>query len=331
VFAKELGVGQVTLRSAFKQLEKDGLLARIHGKGTFVRSAASLMHKSILAVFPPREGVESQNHEILPGVEQRCLEKGVKLIKCSNLFLADMSLKNVRIFADEYDGIIFMENGILGNEKDFQVVKACGLPTIIPHASIGDYQISGFACLQPNESEAFATGIKYLSDKGHAKIALLLNDHPKSRGLSIDDHRRVLASLGVDDNPAFIVSSPYDGESISERIKTMMSMVDPPTAIICFSDFFAIHVYRALREMNLEIPNHVAVLGYCGFPGGEFLDPPLSTIDLGFHEVGRLSVDILLRSEEWWGAGKAPPRVFTPYRIVERASTRIERFEKTII
>ena len=36
-------------------------------------------------------------------------------------------------------------------------------------------------------------------------------------------------------------------------------------------------------------------LGYCGFPGGQFLDPPLSTMDYQYRSIGYRAVDRLLQ------------------------------------
>ena len=65
-------------------------------------------------------------------------------------------------------------------------------------------------------------------------------------------------------------------------------------SVLCISDFFAIHVISYLKAHNYRIPEDVAVMGFCGFPGGQFLDPALSTMDYQYSSIGYNAVDRLL-------------------------------------
>ena len=55
VLAKKLGVSRSTLREAFKQLEHDGILDRVHGVGTFITSRKPTL---MLNFFIPRSITE---------------------------------------------------------------------------------------------------------------------------------------------------------------------------------------------------------------------------------------------------------------------------------
>ena len=96
----------------------------------------------------------------------------------------------------------------------------------------------------------------------------------------------------------------------------MMSSPMPPTAIMCFSDFYAIHVYETLYELNIKIPEQVSVMGFCGYPGAQFMNPPLSTVDLMYEKIGRDAADLILRSSEWFGRKNKPMTVFSPYKVI---------------
>jgi LacI family transcriptional regulator len=74
-----------------------------------------------------------------------------------------------------------------------------------------------------------------------------------------------------------------------------MQKADPPTAIFCFNDHMAMGVYDALRNLNLAIPNDVAVIG---FDNQELiapnLYPSLTTMALPHYEMGKWAVETLL-------------------------------------
>jgi DNA-binding LacI/PurR family transcriptional regulator len=101
---------------------------------------------------------------------------------------------------------------------------------------------------------------------------------------------------------------------------------------MCYSDFISLDVYKSLDELGYRIPEDIAVMGYCGYPGDHLLSPPLSTIDLQYAKIGKAAAEILYRADEWFGKkGVAVPRIITPHKLAARASTAIKRVEKQLI
>ena len=77
------------------------------------------------------------------------------------------------------------------------------------------------------------------------------------------------------------------------------------------------------KRLYIRIPEDIMVMGYCGYPGDMFLDPPLSTVDLEFPYTGRSAVQTLL-SLPWEKSADFFLRE-TPYRIIERESTLVKQ------
>lgn len=50
--------------------------------------------------------------------------------------------------------------------------------------------------------------------------------------------------------------------------------------VICFCDSMAFGIYRAARELGLNIPEDLSVIGYDDGPANDFTDPPLTTIHM---------------------------------------------------
>jgi DNA-binding LacI/PurR family transcriptional regulator len=63
-------------------------------------------------------------------------------------------------------------------------------------------------------------------------------------------------------------------------------------------------------------------MGICGFPDARLLNPPLSTIDYGYAELGRMAVEMLEAPEQWFDqlTGKGQQRM-KPYKLIRRKST----------
>ena len=51
---------------------------------------------------------------------------------------------------------------------------------------------------------------------------------------------------------------------------------------------------KAIKENGLVIPDDISVIGFDDLPYCEIIDPPLTTIKVYKHSLGRLAVDRLL-------------------------------------
>lgn len=333
-FAGLLGVGRITLRSALDRLCEEGVIKRIPGKGTFVSGQNELNPRNCLIVLHAESQIESPSGYIMSGIEQRSREFYMKLTRYSRDILCSSDIREsvCKIRENKFDGIFYLVNSINGDEKDFIILKETGLPVIIPHGSYGDYIKTGFAVMQTNEREAFGAGIKALFNKGHRRIATMFMKRPKLapvRGFYLDEYLEFLKGTGCRGDHAELTEyCSYNYKDISAAVTRMLRLSDPPTAIMCFSDFFAIHVYKVLNEMKIRIPEQIAVMGYCGYPGSNFLSPPLSTVDTLFENVGRKAVELMAMSREWHRPGVAPPEIFTPFAVIEKESTGVLRMDE---
>ena len=80
---------------------------------------------------------------------------------------------------------------------------------------------------------------------------------------------------------------------------------------------------KALRRHSLRVPEDISIMGFCGFPGGQFLEPGLSTIDFQYFQIGRNAVDRLLTIPSDWHSMPESERVqISPHELVLRASIR---------
>lgn len=66
-----------------------------------------------------------------------------------------------------------------------------------------------------------------------------------------------------------------------------------PDGIMCFNDDVAIGCYYALRDMNIKIPEQVALVGCDGIEDTEYQECPITTIVQPIEEMCRLAWELL--------------------------------------
>lgn len=79
-----------------------------------------------------------------------------------------------------------------------------------------------------------------------------------------------------------------------EQAKQLLLMPNRPDAILCANDNMAIGAYRAIQEAGLSIPADIAVASFNDIPVTQFLNPPLSTMQIPGEQIGETAVDLLV-------------------------------------
>jgi LacI family transcriptional regulator len=116
-----------------------------------------------------------------------------------------------------------------------------------------------------------------------------------------------------------------------QTVRDWLDGLTRPVGIFAFNDECALELEDHVRVSGRRIPEDVAILGadnaetLC-----EMAHPPLSSVDLGFEEMGRHAAEILDR----WLAGKVPPRepvLLPPLYVVTRQSTDLVAVSDTAV
>lgn len=75
----------------------------------------------------------------------------------------------------------------------------------------------------------------------------------------------------------------------------MLARISDLTAVFAANDAMAVGVLRALHEAGRQVPAEVSVVGFDDVPEAPYFNPPLTTVRQDFDEVGRRSLELLLR------------------------------------
>ncbi len=191
-----------------------------------------------------------------------------------------------------------------------------------PVAMVGA-QIPGWASVCIDDDEAARTAVDHLTGLGHRRIAYV--------GGSTDEldfaaplarrrgYRGAMHDAGLQVEARFEHTGDFTIKGGIRAGHELLGQDDPPTAIFAASDEMAIGVLRAARELGLEVPRDVSVIGIDDHEMAEFFD--LSTVAQPVHEQGRLAAGLVLADLDSEGADYRPPQLVVPTHLVARGST----------
>jgi LacI family transcriptional regulator len=76
-------------------------------------------------------------------------------------------------------------------------------------------------------------------------------------------------------------------------MRQLLSLPEPPTAVLTSNDLTAIGALRAITRARLRVPQDISVVGFDDIEFSRFTQPPLTTIRLSRDELGHKAFDAL--------------------------------------
>jgi DNA-binding LacI/PurR family transcriptional regulator len=115
-----------------------------------------------------------------------------------------------------------------------------------------------------------------------------------------------------------LVVAPYTPrDAAGEAARLLLEREDRPTALLCFSDEFAVASIRAAESMGLDVPADLSVVGFDDSPLAASHRPALTTVHQELAAKGQAAVEAIATAL----GGTAPGPVLLPTALVARAST----------
>jgi LacI family transcriptional regulator len=160
---------------------------------------------------------------------------------------------------------------------------------------------------------------RHLVERGHRRVAMV--DGPPGSGTARrEGYRRALAEAGL---PAYPEPSPrtdWTRNGGSRAVASLLALDPRPSAIFCSNDLTAIGALDAAREVALQVPADVAIVGFDDIEPSALVTPALSTVVNPAIEIGRTAARLL--AERMTGAYDGPARSITlPSPLVVRQSS----------
>jgi DNA-binding LacI/PurR family transcriptional regulator len=200
-------------------------------------------------------------------------------------------------------------------------LSAAGIPFVLLNRRLDEFDCDSVVLDYRRGSYLAA---KHLLEQGHRRIVFQLGvaDHPPTRE-RLPGYRDALNAFHVPFDPSLIVYC----ESLAEthlRVLDVMAHLRPrPTAVMAYNDESALPVLKALRDLGLDVPREVAVVGQNDLTLAQYLDPPLTSVAHAVRDMARQGAELLFEKIDWpadepWIAR----RIAYEPRLVVRESSR---------
>ena len=169
--------------------------------------------------------------------------------------------------------------------------------------------------INTNNFDASAKLTKYLIDKGRRRFMYLSGI---DNTFVADERKRGFLSALKENDIEFcndnMITAEFS-ESIAE--KKILEKLPDVDAIVCANDDMAIGAMKALKKMNISIPEQIAVAGADNINVSGYVSPSLTTFDNKQHELGVAAVETVIKMIK----GEKAKNIIIESDIVIREST----------
>ena len=91
-----------------------------------------------------------------------------------------------------------------------------------------------------------------------------------------------------------IEKGDYSREAGFNACKKLMNLKSRPQVIFAANDMMAIGCYDFIKQLKLQIPQDIGVVGFDDIFVSQYLNPPLTTVHVNIDEVGKRAAELLL-------------------------------------
>ncbi len=322
--AERIGISYMTLRKAVGALVEDGLLERIKGSGTFVRSEIpeQKVQKSLGLVLPAWGAPE--NLDTVMYYSQACEEAGwiLKVIYARNW--EDRSIHDLWLNCDALVLTIIQK---LADMPAFlrEKLRDSAKPVVVNKGGAEPIGRDSVYYLQDSRMEAPCDRLYKL---GHRRILLVdqvtrqqgevTTIHPNMKGFEEVFHRKYPdveynTELMAFEVPLYRQPHPLIFQAFADR----RAELDRFTAVVCPMSFY-LAVVAGLRQSGFRVPEDVSVLAFGDRLEADYYDPRPTAFSVLLRDQAYRTLELIgwrLRNP-----GAAPVAAQTAVRFVEGKS-----------
>ncbi len=296
--ASMFSLSRQTVRQAVGILEKERIVERRRGSGTYV----------IYGGFPNRDrtmniGVISTYLDdyiftsIIKGIETVLTDNGYSMQLAFTHNRIENETRALRVMLEKsVDGIIVepTKSGLPNPNLDiYQQIISSGIPLIffnayypalpLPHVSLDDRKAGRIAT-------------QCLLDAGHRSIAGIFQADDLQGHLRYAGYVDALREAGVDVHSQNILwYTTEDIKYIPEDFYRINRILKDCTGLVCYNDQIAFQVCRELRKQNIEIPQQLSVVSIDNSDLAALCEVPLTSVAHPMKKLGKTVANNLLK------------------------------------
>lgn len=261
---------------------------------------------------------------VIRGIEEELSPHGYRVIICQSHDDATVEKKQLNTLLHTQVDCIFIS--ISKNTSDVEYLKKVVSTTNTPIIFFDRKKdIPGISTITIDDHKGAYLATEHLINEGYKNIYHFSGD----QNLEIYQNRLSGYKSALTDYKLPVIEENIinTGSSIEEGIHAMKSVWKrkiKPDAIFSASDFTALGVCKEIKNIGLQMPKDIGVIGFSNEPFTQFMELSISSVDQTPVMMGKVSGNVFLESirDNFSGITIEKKLVLSPMLCVRQSSKR---------
>ncbi|MCM8804838.1 MAG: GntR family transcriptional regulator [Candidatus Omnitrophica bacterium] len=293
--AKKFKVSRMTAREALLELINEGYLYRVFGKGTFLKEdieEKKILKKKFVIKVPNLKN--SFYYQIISGAEIVFTHNNYEfniLTERDNQIMEKEIFE--KILKEEGEGLLLVSSYYTYTNLSILKKIKEKMPIVIVDVKIPNLKVDTVI------SDDFKGGYmatEHLIEQNYKNILHLAGPNSDS---SAEGRKKgyieCMKNYKLKPEIRYTRWTVEDGYFETKKVFLNRKEIE---GIFCCNDEVAIGAYRALKELNLRVPEDVVIVGYGNIDISRVFEVPFTTVDQSPEEMGKIAANLLIEKIE---------------------------------
>ena len=259
---------------------------------------------------------------VVRGVEDVAYKHSLRVVLCNT----DNDIEKESFYLDEMRsyrpaGWLVIPATDSDMTAQFRSPALSGHPVVCIDRQPPDWK--GDVVLAANQAGA-RSATQHLLRMGHRQLAVITGPlHLTNAVERLKGFKRALSEAGVSIDPEYIQEARFNRQSGYEAATRLLRMLPRPTAIFACNDLMAMGVLSAARELGLQCPEQISIVGFDDLDFAEFTAPALTSVHQPGYQLGTTAARLLMERIE--GSRSAARKIVLPSELKIRHSVAAPR------
>lgn len=217
----------------------------------------------------------------------------------------------------QMDGLV-----VIGPRMQSDAIESIARRTPVVLIAYHDVSAQSFDTVNDDDRLGAALVVRHLVEGGYRDIAMMSLQMLPAGETFVTTQREIGYKAAMIEagqgRHVRIVRAEQTPREAQAAVRQLLSMRKPPEAIFCWTDYIAFEALSVARELGLEVPRDIAIVGYDNTVWCDFAQHSLTSIDQSGQVLGLQAARLL--TERIKGRTQAEHFVVTP-RLVARGSS----------
>jgi LacI family transcriptional regulator len=230
---------------------------------------------------------------VVRGVEDVAYANRLSVVLCNTDENPDKQQMYLSVMMAERVGGLIISPAPVSDYQELDRLRQQNIPIILLDRCADGFE---FDTVRVDNVQGSFMAVSHLLEQGYTRIALIggTADLTTARERH-EGYQKALEAAGIPLDKTLVKHGDYKKESGYRLARDLMSLREPPQAIFAANNLMTLGTLQALQEMQVRIPQDVALVGFDDMPWSGQLCPPLTAVAQPTYDLGREAGRLLLR------------------------------------